>query len=138
MSLTALPTEVQIVIASHLAATPEQPMDDLNSLWVTCSSKYRICDNPTVGRCLALDRFRRGRTWDDPIDYKALHASLTQVGNLEACFLTGIQTIFMEKHSYRPCLDDPARAADGGHNLAAYLVAYCFIGTMVMPAMMTL
>ena len=47
---------------------------------------------------------------------------MAQVGNLEACFLTGIQTIFMEKHSPQPCLDDLARAADGGHNQAAYLV----------------
>ena len=29
----------------------------------------------------------------------------------------------MEKHSPRPCLDDLTRAADGGHNLAAYPVA---------------
>jgi hypothetical protein len=37
--------------------------------------------------------------WDDPIDYEAHLASLTQVGNPEACFLTGIQTVFMEKQS---------------------------------------
>jgi hypothetical protein len=83
----------------------------------------RICGNPAIGRHLALDRFRRERTWDDPIDYEALLASLTQVGNLEACFLTRIQTVFMEKHSLWACLDDLARAADGGHNLVAYLVA---------------
>ena len=29
----------------------------------------------------------------------------------------------MEKHSPRPCLDDLARATDGRHNLATYLVA---------------
>ena len=29
----------------------------------------------------------------------------------------------MEKRSPQPCLDDLTRAADGGHNLAAYLVA---------------
>ena len=29
----------------------------------------------------------------------------------------------MEQHSPQPCLDDLAHAADGGHNLAAYLVA---------------
>ena len=29
----------------------------------------------------------------------------------------------MEKHSARPCLNDLAHAADGRHNLAAYLVA---------------
>ena len=61
--------------------------------------------------------------WDDPIDYEALLASQTQVGNPEACFLTRIQTVFMEKHSPWPCLDDLARPADGGHNLVAYLVA---------------
>jgi hypothetical protein len=36
---------------------------------------------------------------------------------------TGIQTIFMENHSPRPCLDYLTRAAEGGHNVVAYLVA---------------
>jgi hypothetical protein len=58
MSLTALPTEVQIVIVGHLATTLEQPMDDLRSLWVTCSSMRRICGDPTVGQRLALDQSR--------------------------------------------------------------------------------
>jgi hypothetical protein len=69
-----------------------------------------------------MDQFRHERTWDDPVDYEALLASLTQVGNLEACFLTGIQTVFMEKHSPRACLDDLACAADGGHNLVTLLL----------------
>ena len=59
----------------------------------------------------------------NPINYYALLASLTQVWNLEACFLTEIQTVFMEKHNPQPCLDDFTCATDGGHNLAAYLVA---------------
>jgi len=96
MSLTALPTEVQIVIVGHLAATSEQPKDNLHSLWATCSSMHHICGEPTVYRCLALDRYRRGSTWDDTIDYEALLASL---GNLEACFFSGIRTLFMENHS---------------------------------------
>jgi hypothetical protein len=37
--------------------------------------------------------------------------------------LTGIQTVFIENHSPRPCLDYLIRAADGGHNVVAYLVA---------------
>jgi hypothetical protein len=86
-------------------------------------SDVRKCQHPTVGRHLALDQFRCGRTWDDPIDYEALLASLTQVGNPEACFLTGIQTEFMEKHSRRTCLDDLICTTDGKHNLAVYLVA---------------
>jgi hypothetical protein len=106
MSLMALPTELQIVIAGHLTATSEQPMDDLRSLQATCSTMRHICGDPTIGRHLALDWFRCRRMWDDPIDYEALLASLTQVSNLKACFLTRIQTVFMEKHSPWPCLDD--------------------------------
>ena len=37
--------------------------------------------------------------------------------------LTGIQTVFAENHSPRPCLDYLTRATNGGHNVAAYLVA---------------
>ena len=98
MSLRVLPIDVQIEIAGHLAMTSDRPMDDLRSLWVTCSSMRRICGDPAVGQHLALDRFRRGRMSANLVNYYALLASLTQVGNPDACFLTGIQTIFMEKH----------------------------------------
>ena len=37
--------------------------------------------------------------------------------------LTRIQTVFVENHSPRPCLDYLTRATDGGHNVVAYLVA---------------
>ena len=57
--LLALPDELAIEIASHLAATSEWPMDDLHSLRVTCSSMRCICDNPTIGRRVALDQCRR-------------------------------------------------------------------------------
>jgi hypothetical protein len=73
----------------------DQPMDDLCSLWATCPSMRLIYGDPIVGQCLALDRFRRGTTKADPVDYYALLAILTQVGILEACFLTWIQTVFM-------------------------------------------
>ena len=82
----------------------------------------RICGNPTIDQRVALDQCRCGLGWNDVGDYYALLSSLTQLGNLKACFLTGIQTIFMEKHSPRPCLDDLAHATDGEHNLVAYLV----------------
>uniref|UniRef100_K3YKZ9 F-box domain-containing protein n=1 Tax=Setaria italica TaxID=4555 RepID=K3YKZ9_SETIT len=122
-SLAVLPTEVAIEIIGHLAATSEQPMDDLRSLWATCSFMLRMCGDPAVGRHVALDRFSRAMLWNKPDGYDTLLASLTQVGNPEACFLTGIQVIFRETHSPRLCLDDLARAAAGGLNVAAYLVA---------------
>ena len=118
-----LPIDMQIEIAGHLAATLDWPLDDLRILRVTCSSMHHIYGDPAIGRCLALDRFKHGRTGADPIDYYALLASLTHVDNMEACFLIGIQTIFMEKHSTQPCLNDLARVADSGHHLAAYLIA---------------
>ena len=84
---------------------------------------HHIYSDPAIGQCLALDQVRRRRTGADPVNYYALLASLTQVDNLEACFLIGIQIVFMEKHSPQPCLDNLTCTTDGGHNLAAYLVA---------------
>jgi hypothetical protein len=58
-----------------------------------------ICGHLAVGQHLALDWFRSRRTGADPINYYAFLASLTQVSIPDACFLTRIQTIFIEKHS---------------------------------------
>ena len=99
MLLTVLPIDVQIEIAGHNSVTSDRPMDDLRSIWVTYSSMHRICGDLTIGQCLALDQVRHGRTRVDPVNYYALLASLTQVDNSEACFLTGIQIVFMEKRS---------------------------------------
>jgi hypothetical protein len=73
-------------------------MDDLYSLRATCSSMRRICGDPTAGQHLALDWVRHGSTGANPVNYYALLATLTHVSNPEACFLTGVQTVFMEKH----------------------------------------
>jgi hypothetical protein len=99
-SLTVLPIKVQIEITGHLAATSERPMDDLRSLQVTFLSMCGICDDPAVDQCMAVDQCRRGvRSSNDLVNYFALLARLTQVDNLEACLLIGIQTIFVENHS---------------------------------------
>ena len=115
--------EVQIEIAGHLAATSERPKDDFHSLQATCSSRRGICGDPTIGRRVVVDWHRHvARSSNDLVNYFALLARLTQVNNLEACLLIGIQTVFTENHSPRPFLDYLTRAADGGHNVAAYLV----------------
>jgi hypothetical protein len=44
---------------------------------------------------------------------------LSSLGNLEACFLSGIKAFFIEHRGY----DDLRRAAEGGHDEAAYLYA---------------
>jgi hypothetical protein len=138
LAIISLPIEVQIVIASHLIVTLEQPMDDLRSLWATCSSMHHIYSDLAIGWCLALDWFRRGCTWDDPVNYKALLASQTQVGNLEACFLIGIQTVFMEKHSPDHALTISPTPLMTGTIWWPIWSPYCSIGTIAMPATMTL
>jgi hypothetical protein len=123
-SLMALLVEVQIEITGHLAATLEQPMDDLCSLRAMRSSMRDIYGDPAIGQCVAVDRCRHGaRSSNDLINYFTLLASLIQVDNLEACFLTGIQIVFAENHSPPPCLDYLTHTADGGHNVVAFLVA---------------
>jgi TPR repeat protein len=44
---------------------------------------------------------------------------LSSLGNLEACSLSGIKAFFIEHRGY----DDLRRAAEGGHDEAAYLYA---------------
>jgi TPR repeat protein len=44
---------------------------------------------------------------------------LTSLGNLEACFLSRIKAFFIEHRGY----NDLRRAAEGGHDAAAYLYA---------------
>jgi hypothetical protein len=113
-------------------------MDDVHSLWATCSSMHRIYGDPAVGRCVAMDWCKhRARSSNDHVNYFALLARLTQVDNPEACLLHGIQTIFTENHSPRPCLDYLTRTANDRHNVVAYLVAIFLIGTMAVPVTTT-
>jgi hypothetical protein len=44
---------------------------------------------------------------------------LTDLGNPEACFFSGIKAVFMENGGY----NDLRCAAEGGHDAAAYLYA---------------
>jgi hypothetical protein len=44
---------------------------------------------------------------------------LTVLGNLEACFFSGIKVVFMENRGY----NDLRRTAEGGHDAAAHLYA---------------
>ena len=84
---------------------------------------HHICGNPTIDWRVALDQCKRRLGWNNVGNYYALLSSLTQLGNLETCFLTGIPMVFEETHRPRPCLGDLARSTDGGYNLVAYLVA---------------
>uniref|UniRef100_K3YE46 Uncharacterized protein n=1 Tax=Setaria italica TaxID=4555 RepID=K3YE46_SETIT len=91
-SLETLPTELLTVIAIHLVATSDQPMEDLGSLRATCTVIRRV--------------------------YYSLLRLLLDVGNSEASLLTGIPDFF---GGYQPSLDQLSRAAVAGLNVVADL-----------------
>jgi hypothetical protein len=80
----------------------------------------RVCGHGDVGRRLSIEGIRDEIYWVwNPTAYKAFLAMLTGLGNLEACFLSGINAFFIEHRGY----NDLRCAAEGGHDAAAYLYA---------------
>jgi hypothetical protein len=78
----------------------------------------RVCGHGDVGRRLSIEGIRDEISWVwNPTAYKAFLAMLTGLGNPEACFLSRIKAFFMEHRGY----NDLRRAAEGGHDAAAYL-----------------
>ena len=59
---------------------------------------HHICGNPTIDWRVALDQCKHRLGWNDVGNYYALLSSLTQLGNLEACFLIGMLMVFEETH----------------------------------------
>ncbi|RLN25598.1 hypothetical protein C2845_PM07G10200 [Panicum miliaceum] len=123
-SLAELPTDLAIKIAGRLAATSEQPMDDLRALRATCRRMLRVWGEPEVDRRIEVGRFADNMSWNNPIGYATLVSRLTKVGNPEVCFLTGIEVAFRKGTPFAPvCTVELQRAAEVGHNLAAYMAA---------------
>jgi hypothetical protein len=118
--LLGLTKDLRIEIAVRIGATSEQPLADLRSLRGTCSTMRRVCGHNDVGRCLLIEGIRDEISWVwNPIAYKAFLGMLTGLGNPEACFLSRIKAFFIEHRGY----NDLRRAAEGGHDAAAYLYA---------------
>jgi hypothetical protein len=80
----------------------------------------RVCGHDDVGQCLSIEGIRDEISWVwNPTAYKAFLAMLTDHRYLEACFLSGIKAFFIKHRGY----NDLRRAAEGGHDAAAYLYA---------------
>jgi hypothetical protein len=80
----------------------------------------RLCGHGDIGRRLSIEGIRDEISWVwNPTAYKAFLAMLSGLGNLEACFLSGIKAFFIEHRGY----NDLWRAAEGGNDAAAYLYA---------------
>jgi hypothetical protein len=79
-----------------------------------------VCSHGDVGQRLSIEGIRDEISWLwNPATYKAFLAMLTGLGNPEASFLSGIKAFFIEHRGY----NDLRRAAEGGHDVAAYLYA---------------
>jgi TPR repeat protein len=118
--LLGLPQDLRIEIAARLGATSEQPLVDLRSLRGTCSTMRRVCSHGDVSRRFSIEGIRDEISWVwNPIAYKEFLAMLSNLGNPEACFLSGIKAFFIEHRGY----NNLWRAAEGGHDAAAYLYA---------------
>jgi hypothetical protein len=79
---------------------------------------HRVCGHGDVSRRLSVEGIRDEICWVwNPTAYKAFLATLTSLGHPEACFLSGIKSFFIEHRGY----NDLRRAAEGGHDAAAYL-----------------
>jgi hypothetical protein len=79
-----------------------------------------MCGHGDVDRHLSIEGIRDEISWVwNPIAYKAFLTMLSRLENPEACFLSGIKALFIEHRGY----NDLRRAAEGGHDAAAYLYA---------------
>jgi hypothetical protein len=78
------------------------------------------CGHGDVGKCLLIEGIRDEISWVwNPTAYKAFLAMLSGLGNSESCFLSGIKGFYIKQRGY----NDLGRAAEGGHDVAAYLYA---------------
>jgi hypothetical protein len=85
----------------------------------------RVRGHSDVGRRLSIEGRRDEISWVwNPTAYKAFLVMLSGLANPEACFLFGIKAFFIEHRGY----DDLRRAAEGGHDAAAYLYAIFLYG----------
>ena len=104
-------------------------MDDLASLWATCSFMRRVCGTAEVDRRIRLRRvLQRQGFWGCHYYYDDYHVLLTtrlaSVGNLEACFLAGLRPVFVEAHrSLTPLMEWLQHFVEAGYKLGLYVYA---------------
>ena len=103
-------------------------MEDLCALWGTCLFMRRMCRNPEVGRRINLGRVSSSNNrWSQHgIAYQALLHRMTNIGNPQACFITGMRAVFPGAvfTAPGPVLDENLqRATAGGHKAVAYVAA---------------
>jgi hypothetical protein len=72
---------------------------------------------------VAQERFAVELQWNDRKGYDALLDCLTRIRNPEACFLSGMDILFVENYSSWSSIAKLEEAAQAGHSVAAYIAA---------------
>ena len=122
-SLADLPEEMFIHVAALVAASFENPMDDLCHLRGACSLMTdKVCGVALVRRSLNL-RLVLQQSADAAISERLI-VNTHGVGNLLAFFIMGMRVIFRQHGgALDALLDDLDRAARQGHKPAVFLLA---------------
>jgi len=122
-SLADLPEEMLIHVAARIAASSENPMDDLRHLRGACSlMRDKVCGAALVHRSLNL-RLVLQESANAAISERLI-VNTHGVGNVEALFIMGMRVVFQQHGgALDASLDYLDRAARQGHKPAAFLLA---------------
>jgi hypothetical protein len=122
-SLADLPEEMLIHVAARVAASSENPMDDLSHLRGACSlMRDKVCGAALV-RCSLNLRLVLQQLADMAISERLIR-NTHGAGNLEALFIMCMRFVFRQHGgALDALLDDLDRAARQGHKPAAFLLA---------------
>ena len=100
-------------------------MEDLRTLRVTYRFMLHVCLTTQVGRRIAVEWVSNDILWHNTNEYQTLHR-VGKVGNLEACFISGMHLVFRGPMftAPGPVLDENLkRAITGSHKVAANVAA---------------
>jgi hypothetical protein len=101
-------------------------MEDLRTLRVTYRFMLHVCRTTQVGRHIAVEWVSNDIAWHNTNEYQTLLHRVAKVGNLEACFISGMHLVFRGPMftAPGPVLDENLkRAITGSHKVAANVAA---------------
>jgi len=101
-------------------------MEDLRTLRVTYRFMLHVCLTTQVGRRIAVEWVSNDIAWHNTNEYQTLLHRVAKVGNLEACFISGMHLVFRGPMftAPGPVLDENLKhAITGSHKVAANVAA---------------
>nr|CAD1820731.1 unnamed protein product [Ananas comosus var. bracteatus] len=116
--VAAFPRDLIEEVLARVASDSPTPLRDLTNLRRSCKVLYEMSKSREVGRRMAVER-EGMLSWWDREKFLDLIRSCAKSGNLEACFVLGLDE-FYNKRRRAEGLRHLREAAAGGHRAAAY------------------